>query len=276
LPGVALAITLFTDPACPFAFSAEPQRLRLRWHYGEELEWTTRMIVLTREEGESEKLAEGAPGLQRKFGMPIDPFPYSRPASSEPACRAVVAVRLNAPERAEGLLRALRVRTMAGGLLDDPALIAAAAADAGIDSGELAGWVASEETGAALEADAAAARSPAPAARALDHKLGGPKGERRYSAPSYEIHGADCAAIVVPGFNPVEAYEVAVANLAPELERRPVPGDVGELLDWAPYPLATVEVMAITGLHGADARAALAQAGEPIPSGADFYWRRPF
>jgi hypothetical protein len=26
LGGVALAITLFTDPACPFAFSADPLR----------------------------------------------------------------------------------------------------------------------------------------------------------------------------------------------------------------------------------------------------------
>jgi 2-hydroxychromene-2-carboxylate isomerase len=271
---VALAITHFTDPACPFAFSAEPQRMRLRWHYGEGLEWTTRMIVLTREEGEAEKLAEGAPGLQRKYGMPIEPSPYSRPASSEPACRAVVAARLNAPAREEALLRALRVRTMAGGLLDDPELIDAAAADAGIDPGDLADWVGREETGVALESDAAAARSPAPAARALDHKLSGPAGERRYSTPSYEIHGAGDAMIVVPGFNPSEAYEVAVANLDPELERRPAPDDVGELLDWAPYPLATAEVMAITGLHEADARAVLARAGEPLPSGADFFWRR--
>lgn len=206
--------------------------------------------------------------------MPIEPSPYSRPSSSEPACRAVVAARLNAPERAEALLRALRVRRMAGGLIDDPMLIEAAADDAGIDPGELAIWVASEETGAALEADAAAARSPAPAARALDHKLGGPRGERRYTAPSYEFGDGAGGTIVVPGFTPVEAYEVAVANLAPELERRPAPDDVGELLDWAPYPLATVEVMAITGLSEAAARAALARAGEPIPSGADFYWRR--
>ena len=56
------------------------------------------MIVLTLEAGEAEKLAEGAPTLQRRYGMPIDPAPYPRPASSEPACRAVVAARLNAPE----------------------------------------------------------------------------------------------------------------------------------------------------------------------------------
>ncbi|HJZ35354.1 MAG TPA: hypothetical protein VJ204_03700 [Solirubrobacterales bacterium] len=278
---MALAITLFTDPACPFAFSAEPRRLRLRWHYGEGLEWTTRMIVLTREPGEAENLAAGAPGLQRKFGMPIDPAPYPRPSSSEPACRAVVAARLNAPERQELLLRALRVRRMAGGLLDDPMLIEAAAVDAGIDPGDLAVWVASEETGAALEADVAAARSPAPAARALDHKLGGPPEERRYTAPSYEFGDAGEAGeagggmIVVPGFQPFETYEVAVANLAPELERRPAPDDVGELLDWAPYPLATAEVMAIAGLDADAAGDALAEVAEPIPSGADFFWRRP-
>ena len=59
-------VTLFTDPACPFAFSAEPVRQRLLWHYGEQLEWTTRMIVLTDEPGEAEKLAAGAPNLQRR------------------------------------------------------------------------------------------------------------------------------------------------------------------------------------------------------------------
>ncbi len=58
-----LEIIHFTDPACPFAFSAEPIRLRLRWHYGDQLIWRTRMIVLTLETGEAEKLAQGAPGL---------------------------------------------------------------------------------------------------------------------------------------------------------------------------------------------------------------------
>lgn len=284
---MALAITHFTDPACPFAFSAEPARLRLRWHYGDGIEWRTRMIVLTREPGEAVKLAEGAPGLQRKYGMPIDPTPLERPVSSEPACRAVVAARLNDPGREEQLLRRLRVRAMAGGLLDDPGLIAAAAREAGIDPERLARWVASEETAASLESDVAAARSPAPAARALDHKLSGPAAERRYSAPTYEIGGdggdredggdrddsGEGPAFVVPGFNPVEAYETAIANLAPDLARRPRPDGVEELLDWAPHPLATAEVVAITGLGDADARAALARAAEPIAAGADFYWR---
>jgi 2-hydroxychromene-2-carboxylate isomerase len=184
-----VSIELFTDPACPFAFSAEPVRQRLRWHYGDGLVWTPRMIVLTLEDGEADKLAQGAPNLQRRFGMPINPAPYPRPASSEPACRAVVASRLDAPDRAESLLRRLRVRTMRGGLLDDPELIAAAARDAGVDPTALSAWSTSAEVTTELGADIASARNPSASARALDHKLGGPSHQRRYTAPTYIIDG---------------------------------------------------------------------------------------
>ena len=270
---MALEISLFTDPACPFAFSAEPVRRRLRWHYGAGLTWTVRMIVLTLEPGEAEKLAEGAPTLQRRFGMPIDPAPYPRPISSEPACRAVVAARVNAPGTEEALLRRLRVRAMLGGLLDDPDLIAGAAREAGLDPDRLATWCASVEVALALGADSTAARRPAPAADALDHKLGGPRDERRYTAPSYEIaRPEDGVTAIVPGFNPVEAYEAAIANLAPELERRQRPERVLELLEWAGEPLATAEVALVAGLEQRDARAALARVARPLAAGADFYW----
>jgi hypothetical protein len=270
---VPLEIMLFTDPACPFAFSAEPVRWRLRWHYGDQLSWQLRMIVLTLEPGEAENLARGAPTLQRRYGMPIHPLPYPRPASSEPACRAVVAARLHAPGREEALLRRLRVRVMAGGLLDDPELLAEAARDAGLDPDELARVGASEEGERELQADIAAARNPTRAARALDHKLGGPRSERRYTAPSYEIRRTDGGgASSIPGFNPIEAYETAIANLAPELPRRPKPGSVEELLVWAGEPLATAEIAEVTGLERQRARAALSRVARPIPAGADCYW----
>lgn len=271
---MTLEITHFTDPACPFAFSAEPVRQRLRWHYGDGLTWNDRMIVLTLEPGEDRKLAQGAPTLQRLHGMPIAPAPYPRPASSEPACRAVVAARLNAPAAAPALLRRLRVRTMAGGLLDDPELIAGAAADAGLDPDELRRWAETADVGAALQADVEAARSPSAAARALDHKLGGPSEQRRYTAPSYELRNAATGeTFAIPGFNPVETYEAAVANLAPELPRRAVPETVREILEWSPEPLATAEVAAIGRLEPAKARAALAKVADPLASGADFYWK---
>jgi 2-hydroxychromene-2-carboxylate isomerase len=270
---VSLEVTLFTDPACPFAFSAEPARLRLAWHYSDQLRWRTRMIVLTLEPGEAEKLAEGAPTLQCLYGMPIDPAPYARPASSEPACRAVVAARLNAPQAEAPLLRRLRVRTMLGGLLDDPSLLAAAASDVGLDPAALAAWCASAEVEQALQADIEAARSPSPAARALDHKLGGPPERRRYTAPSYEIRReTDGIAVTLPGFHPVEAYEAAIANLAPELLRRSKPESVAEVLAWAGEPLATAEVAAIAQLDAAQARMQLGRVARPIPAGADFYW----
>lgn len=262
-----LDVRLFTDPACPFAFSAEPIRQRLRWHYGNELRWTATMIVLTRERGEAEKLAQGAAGLQQRFGMPIDPAPYARPASSEPACRAVVATRLHAPEFTEGLLRSLRVRVMQAGPLDDPALIHDAATDAGLDPDTLAAWCETEEVRTSLEADAAAARHPSPAARALDHKLGGPREQRRYTAPSHVIDG-----ITVPGFNPVEAYETAIANCAPDLPRRPKPQSVHELLDWADEPLATAEVALVMQVDLSEARRALRPNAQFDPAGADGYW----
>jgi 2-hydroxychromene-2-carboxylate isomerase len=269
-----LEITHFTDPACPFAFSAEPVRYRLRWHYGDQLAWRTRMIVLTLEPGEAERLAEGAPNLQRRYGMPIDPAPYPRPASSEPACRAVVAARIHAPDKADALLRRLRVRTMLGGLLDDPELIAAAARDAALDPAELARWCAEDDVEAALQADIDAARSPTRAARALDHKLGGPRDHRRYTAPSYEIARAgDPASLqTLPGFNPVEAYESLIANLTPELDRRAKPDNVEAVLSWAGEPLATSEVALIARIDHAEAHRELDEVATPIPAGADFYW----
>jgi 2-hydroxychromene-2-carboxylate isomerase len=268
-----LELTHFTDPACPFAFSAEPARWRLRWHYGDQLRWTTRLIVLTLEEGEAEKLAAGAPNLQRMYGMPIDPAPYPRPSSSEPACRAVVAARVHAPAALDLLLRRLRVRRMLGGLLDDPALIAAAAEDAGLDPAELERWCATPEVEAELQADIAASRAPSAAARALDHKLGGPPSERRYTAPSYEIARPDTGATAsLPGFQPVEVYEAAIANLAPELVRRARPDTVHELLAWAGEPLATSEVVEIMGRSAQTVRTMLAREAVAQAAGADCYW----
>lgn len=66
----------------------------------------------------------------------------------------MVAARLRAPDRAEALLHHLRVRVMQAGLLDDPALIAAAAVDAGLDPAAIVLWCATEEVGVAVGIDA--------------------------------------------------------------------------------------------------------------------------
>ena len=187
---------------------------------------------------------EGLPALALKFGMPIDWSERARVAPSVHACRAVVAVRLRWPEKEAAMLRRLRVLNFAGALLDDSDTLELAAAQAGLPVEELARWADAPEVEAAMRADMAAARSPSPASRAQDYKLGGPAEERRYTCPSYElIRSAPAPAdwhtaerVDLPGFRPVEAYEAAIANIAPELARRPDPESVGEVLAWARDP----------------------------------------
>jgi 2-hydroxychromene-2-carboxylate isomerase len=274
-----VALEHFTDPTCPWAFSAEPMRWRLRWLYGDQLAWTDRMVVLSEDAAEmQERLppprhAAALAAIQERFGMPIDATERPRAAASAPACLAVVAARLFAPDRQEALLRALRVRIMGGELPDEPATVAGAARDAGLDPAALQEWTTAGEAIAALAADRAAARDPLPAARLLDHKLGGPADERRYTCPSYIATTEDSGPFVAPGFQPMEAYDVLVANVAPGLQRREEPSGVAEVLAWAGTPLATAEVALLCGMTAGEARDALAQAGAAErPVGPDGYW----
>ena len=172
---------------------------------------------------------------------------------------------------AELLLRALRVRAMAGGLLDDEQLIRSAG-NRGRRLPERPAPVDGERghRGGVVRRHRRRAR-PLPGARALDHKLGGPAEQRRYTAPSYELSNGE-RSISVPGFNPVEVYETAIANLAPDVPRREPPADVSELLRWAEVPLATAEIIEIMQRPEAEVRDALAQVATPRPAGADMYW----
>jgi 2-hydroxychromene-2-carboxylate isomerase len=276
----SVEIAHFTDPTCPWAFSAEPQRWRLRWLYGDQLAWRDRMVVLSDDAAQldavfpPERHAQALAMIRDRFGMPIDATQRPRSAASEPACRAVVAAREHAaPEQAEALLRALRVRIMGGELPDDPATVEAAAGDAGLDPAELQRWSEASETADALAADKAAARDPIPAARLLDYKLGGPDDERRYTCPSYVVAAGDAGPATAPGFQPIESYEVLLANLAPGLERRAEPEDAAEVLRWAGTPLATAEVALLLGVDRDAAREQLVQAGaQERPAGLDAYW----
>jgi 2-hydroxychromene-2-carboxylate isomerase len=142
-----VCITEFTDPGCPWAYSAEPFRRRLSWLYGDWLEWRTCMVVLSESAEEyaergytTEWFAQAQRQISRDHGMPIDTRPKPRLFATAPACRAVVAARLHMPARERGLLRRLRVRHFSGELLDDPETIAAAARDARVDPDDLAHW----------------------------------------------------------------------------------------------------------------------------------------
>ncbi len=57
-------ITEFTDPGCPFAWSAEPSRRKLQWLYGEQIRWRPRMVVLANLVPGSERRAPPASVLE--------------------------------------------------------------------------------------------------------------------------------------------------------------------------------------------------------------------
>lgn len=260
-----LHVELFTDPGCPFAWSAEPQRRRIQWLYGEQIAWTTRMVVLSTSPEEytakgltPDRQAAGMAAIRDRYGMPIDPRERPRMTATVHACRAYVAARRHAPEQAEALLQRLRVRHFVDAeLIDEPAVIATAAVEAGIDPETLFVWCAEDGTESELWADARAARAPHPAAAALDHKLAGPPEERRYTCPSWVLQRDGHQILVAPGFQPVDVYEVLVANAAPELRRREDPESAVEVLRAFDLPLTTAEVAAVMGAPIADTAAEL-------------------
>jgi predicted DsbA family dithiol-disulfide isomerase len=276
----AIEVTIFTDPGCPFGFNAQRQEAQLLWHYGHAVDVTLRMIVLFERSVSFEErgidpglVIRTRNALRDQYGMPMADAAPTRVLSTLDACRAYVGARLNEPDRALQLLRALRRRAFS---LDEPidemATIRGAAADAGIRAEELDAWMTDETVGAALAEDMAAARSPVPEALALPHRLSRRGDGLGYSTAS-TLFARDGRLIAAPGFHPFGTYEVAMASLAPEVERRPVPETVGELLDWTPYPLATAEVAELRGISPDAARDELREAGASFaPAAGDGYW----
>jgi predicted DsbA family dithiol-disulfide isomerase len=279
-----IRITEFTDPGCPWAWSAEPFRRRIDWLYGDQVEWRVHMVGLSEspedylEKGFTpERMARAFADIAREHHMPIATHERPRMAATLPACRAVVAAREHAgaaPARA--LLRRLRIHHFSGDLLDDPETIESAAREAGIDPEKLRGWLADPDVEARLRVDMAAARDPLPAAVALEHKLASWDGGLRYTCPSYElVRVSDGARLAIPGFQPFAAYEVALANLLPGAARREAPASVEAVLAWAEEPLATQEVAVVCGIPLARAREDLGRVAVETHVGFDGLWSLP-
>ena len=275
-----MKVTLYTDPGCPFGFNAQRQELQLMWHYGHATEIERRMIVLTEttvsfeERGMSpDMIARAREHLSATYGMPMGSEAATEAPATIGACRAYVGARMHAPDRSLALLRGLRRRMHSDQQrLDDIATVHAAAGDAGIDRADIDAWLADPEVEAALRADMAATRDPLPEARALAYKLSKSDGGLRYSTSS-AVFEHDGRRVVAAGFQPFAVYEVAMASVAPHVERRDAPGSAAEVLAWAPFPLATAEVAELRGIDRDRARGELAQAGASFtPSANDGYW----
>lgn len=275
-------VTIFTDPGCPFGFNAQRQEAQLVWHYGHGLNITRRMIVLTEKSSSYEErglsrdmIARNAERLRSTYGMPMRTEPADRMAATIDACRAYVGARRGDPDRADLLLRALRRRAFSEGRpLDDPDTISEAGSEVGIGTNALQTWMADEKVEAALREDMAATRSPVPEALALSHRLSKSDGGWRYSTGSAVFERGQ-RRVVMPGFQPFAVYEVAVANVAPDLERRPAPQSAEDVLSWGSYPLATAEVAELLGVGVEEAREQLKDAGADYDAAAgDGYWSK--
>jgi protein-disulfide isomerase-like protein with CxxC motif len=250
-------VTHFSDPGCPWAYSASPALATLRWRYGDQLRWTLVMIGLAEdpalyaERGYTPKRAAIGYTTFRRFGMPFQIAPKAGLSATSPACRAVVATRLAAPELQDAAFRALQfAQFTTTGLFDDGELLPAALGTVdGLDAAAVAAAIEGPDVREAYEADRARARTAAGSPTEFQDRAANTDGAVRYTAPSLIFEAADGRRLEAGGFQPIEAYDVVVANLDPTLARRAPAEDPVDALAAFPYPLATAEVAAIMAEH---------------------------
>jgi predicted DsbA family dithiol-disulfide isomerase len=132
-----VAVTVFTDPYCPWSWAAEPQQRRLEVEFGTALGYTFVIVGLRRriEPADAGTLALDCLDAAAESGMPADPRVFLRdpPSSTHPAGLAVAAVADQAdPSR---YLRRLREAVLLEGRRMDtaPALLDAARETGGLD-----------------------------------------------------------------------------------------------------------------------------------------------
>lgn len=246
-------VTLYNDAGCPWAYSASPALHVLEWRYGNRLDWRLVLIGLTEdarqyvERGSTPlRQARGYAERFRRYGMPFSPAPRVRVIATGRACRAVVATRLQAPGREWAVFRALQFAWFTTTLLldEDDAIAEAIQAVPGIDAGAVVAAIDDPDVAAAYERDRAEARTAAGSPTETQGKAARTDGPVRYTAPSvvFESSGDRLEA---GGFQPVEAYDVLVANLVPGIERAAAPDDPLPLLERFEEGLTTQEVAAL-------------------------------
>jgi 2-hydroxychromene-2-carboxylate isomerase len=249
-----ISVTHFTDPGCPFAYSASPALAVLRWRYGDQLDW--RLVTIGLAEDPQRYLDAGYTptrstiGQQsyfRRFGMPLLMEPRARVTATSRACRAIVATRLFHPGREDQVLRALQLAWFTTPLLlDEDADIAQALAR--VEDLDVDGVIAAiddQETLAAYEDDKEQTRSAEGGPTDFQGKARQTDGPVRYSAPSLVFHNEAGLRLEAGGFQTIEAYDVLIANLDPTLERQAPPEQAIDALRRFPDGLVTAEVAAI-------------------------------
>ena len=253
-----IAVTHYSDPGCPWAYSAAPHHAVLQWRFGDQLDWRLVMIGLTEQAAQYDargyRPVSGAIGYLRRFkplGMPFDTSPRPRNMATGLACRAVVATRRVDPDREVHAFRALQFARFTTSTLfdtDDGVRSALERVD-GLDVGAVMDALRDEVTEAAYQEDRVRARTAAGGPTEAQGRAANTDGAVRFTAPSLTFRTDDGRSLEAGGFQNVEAYDVCLANLDPGLERRPPAEDPAEVLRAFRYPLTTREVAAVMAPH---------------------------
>jgi len=254
MPSSPVSLTHFSDPHCPWAYSASPAHAVLRWRFGAQLDW--RLVLIGLSEGPERyvtsgytpaRSAQGYRTFGRRFGMPFGGQPRERVTGTGLACRLVVAARLQQPEQELLVFRALQLAQFTSTeLLDTPDGLRSALATLGdgVDADALITALDSEAVETAYQADRAESRSAAGSPTEAQGREADTDGAVRYTAPSIIFTTGDGRSLEVGGFQPVEAYDTALANLDVTLQRRPPAEDPLDVLRALPYAPVTREVAA--------------------------------
>jgi protein-disulfide isomerase-like protein with CxxC motif len=247
-----IAVTHFTDPGCPWAYSASPALAVLRWRYRDQLDWRLVTIGLSEDASRYEELGYTPTRMTvgnihfRRYGMPFLSEPRERVAATARACRAIVAARLLDAGREHDVLRALQLGWFTTTLVldrdGDIALALAPVPDLDVDA--IVAAIDDQATLAAYEHDKAETRTAEGSPTHFQGKARQTDGPVRYSAPSL-VFQSDGSRLEAGGFQPVEAYDALIANLAPTLERHAPAEDPLQALERFPAGLVTQEVAAI-------------------------------
>jgi predicted DsbA family dithiol-disulfide isomerase len=248
-----IGVTLFTDAACPWAYSANPAFRVLEWRFGDQLEW--RLVMIGLREDARDLVARGyTPAVavtrqmmfRRRYGMPFASAPKERAAGTGRGCRAVVAARMRDPGSEWRVLRALQLANFTTPLLldDDERIREALSAAGGIDANAIVDLLDDPDVTREYERDKAEARSAAGTPAESQGKTSVSDGQVRFTAPSL-VFERDGRRLVAGGWQPMLAYDVIVANLEPELTRTPPPESPEPLLERFPDGLTTAEVAAL-------------------------------
>jgi predicted DsbA family dithiol-disulfide isomerase len=244
---------LYSDPACPWAYSENPALRVLEWRYGDQLDWRLVLIGLSEDASQYEKRGytplRGALGqalFRRRYGMPFSAAPKSRLSATSRACRAVIAARLEQPGSEWRVFRTLQLANFTTPLLldDDRQLAEALRIVEGIDADAIVARIDAPDVLDAYNQDRAETRRAAGSAAELQGKTRISDGPVRFTAPSV-VFAQNGTRLVAGGFQPVEAYDILVANLDPQLHRQPPPEDPEPLLERFADGLTTQEVAAL-------------------------------